>query len=161
MTEIEQQYFDSPAAFIDAMSLVVAASHRELRMFSETYPAALYENESVIEALKQFCLIDSDVQILCLAPRGVLTLRSHPALLGLAHRMSSKIWLRESPDATKECNGQFVVGDRRVVLHQPAIESAHAYYNPDYGVRAQQLIGGFDRIWAYATQSPEFRAVSI
>lgn len=161
MTKIENTIIENAAGFLDCGIELTGGSSRIIRVFSEHYDPSVFEREEIISALKTFCLGHEKAELKLLAPLNTISIKKHTTLLDLAHRFSSKLKIRESADAIKELSGQFMVGDRHLVLHQPNADSQHGYFNPDYPARASQLLEAFDRVWQYAGENPEFRSVSI
>ncbi len=147
--------------FLDAAILTLGHGHRTIRIFSEAYDKLIFENNEFIRALKKLCSENDRVEVRILTSSNILSLKSHPKLLELAQRMPSKIIIKEAVDVEKECKGQFIVGGRRAVLHQPNIDSTHAYTDSDYPVRAAQLGELFDRLWQQAEPCSGFRALSL
>lgn len=146
-----------------AVSLaVIAASRRDLCVFSRDLDPALLAQPAVLEALRRYATsgVDPRVRVLLLDPQAPAQL-GHP-WLALAQRLPSILEFRaceEEPD--RQYPSAFLVGDRGALYFRPLGGRLEGEASPAAPARARQLLEAFDRMWQRGRPCSEFRALEI
>ena len=161
MNDTANTLIAEPDAFALALEDAVSQSRRVVRLYGEQLEPVFFNAPGFVETLRRFCSEHPQASVKILSPSDVSAADIQPALFELTRRLSSRIEIRVAADAEKELQGQFLVGDRSVVLHRPDVNAQHAYFNADYASRAVPLLERFDHVWGYAVPHPDCKSVML
>lgn len=147
---------------IHATTAVIAASRRELCVFSRDLDYNLFSTAAVMEALRAYATsgIGPGVRVLLLDPT-IAPQMSHPWLT-LAQRMPSVFAFRVceiEPDV--QYPSAFITGDRGGLYFRPLGSRLEGEASDASPARARQLRETFDRMWERARSVTEYRAIEI
>ena len=155
------QVTDRDGAVAETLKLI-AATRRELCIYTRDLDPALFDQESVLEALKQLSISGrgNSIRIIVQEPR-VPAQRGH-RLIALSQRMSSVFALRTpTQDEDLQYPSAFVVNDVRGFYFRvlgSRFEGEAVNYAP--GQQAQHL-DFFNRVWERSEPSEELRQLSL
>jgi len=155
------QVTDRDGAVAETLKLI-AATRRELCIYTRDLDAALFDHEPVLDALKQLSISGRgcSIRIIVQEPR-VPAQRGH-RLIALAQRMSSVFALRTpTQDEDLQYPSAFVVNDVRGFYFRTLgsrFEGECVNYAP--GQHAQYL-DFFNRVWERSEPSEELRQLSL
>jgi predicted GNAT family N-acyltransferase len=152
---------DRDGAVAETLQLI-AAARRELCIYTRDLDAPLFDNDSVLEALKQFSISGrgNSIRIIVQEPR-IPSQRGH-RLIALSQRMSSVFSLRTpTQDEDLQYPSAFVINDVRGFYFRvlgSRFEGESVNYSP--GKHAQYL-EFFNRVWERSEPSEELRQLSL
>ncbi len=147
---------------LDELILAQATlARRELAILSPDLDTQLFNDSSLISALRQLARSDRQarIRVLVMDVRAVVG-RRH-GMLDLARRMPSKLemrCLREHPDWDGDT---LVIRDRDSTLGMPGSSRDPGFYRPGDRARCETALGRFEELWKAGTVHAEFRALSL
>lgn len=161
-TSVEAARIDTLESALSATQLLISQARRQLYIYSRDLEYALYGQNELVEALKQFALgnRNSGVQILLQDPANVRN-QQHP-LIDLAQRLPSYFIIR-SPEQAEDLQylSAFVANDDDGYLFRLLGDRYEGHWSPNAPARNRQLREEFERVWQRARPCTEFRALGL
>jgi predicted GNAT family N-acyltransferase len=154
--------FEKAADMHAACLSVIESAKRGLWLYTRDLEHALYAQNEVVEALKQFSIRSrgGQVQIIVHEPNAA-NRRPHP-LLNLAQRLPSGFAFRVPTEPEDlQYPSAFIVSDQGAYLFRLLDGRSDGDWSPALPARAQQLIDLFGRVWERSRPCTEFRALGI
>lgn len=141
---------------------VVAATRRELCLYSRHLDPGLFDAPDVLEALRRLATRRQRVDIRILLQDAGTPQRAHAPLIGLGQRLSSVFAFREIIDpADHGYASAFIANDSGGYYFRTLGNRFDGEAALDFGGRARQLADGFMPVWERARVVTEFRALDI
>jgi predicted GNAT family N-acyltransferase len=154
--------FDSASDMHAACLAVIASAKREIYVYSRDLEHALYAQNTVTEALKQFAIRSrgGEVRILVHEPSAAQR-QPHP-LIHLAQRLPSSFLFR-TPTEHEDLQypSAYLATDQGAYLFRLLDGRSDGDWSPALPARAKQLMDHFGRVWERSRQCTEFRALGI
>jgi predicted GNAT family N-acyltransferase len=149
-------------AAVAIASAVVAASRRELWIYSRSLDPGLLDTAEVVDALRDLATRRQRVEIRILLQDAGAPQRTRAPLIGLAQRLSSSFGFREVSDpADRGYPSAYVVNDSGGYYFRPLGHRFDGEAEIDGGGRARQLADAFQPIWERSRPCNEYRALEI
>lgn len=161
-SSVEALRLDSLESALDATRQLISNSRRQLCIYSRDLEYALYGQNEIVEALKQFALSnrDGDVQIIVQDPASLQS-QTHP-VIALAQKLPSYFLIR-APLETQDLQylSAFVVNDSDGYLFRLQGDRYEGHWSPNLPARKRQLREEFERVWQRSRPCTEFRALGL
>lgn len=153
---------DTREAAVAITTAVVAATRRELCLYSRQLDPGLFDAPEVLEALRRLATRRQRVDIRILLQDAGTPQRAHAPLIGLGQRLSSVFAFREISDpADHGYASAFIANDSGGYYFRTLGNRFDGEAALDFGGRARQLADGFMPVWERARIVTEFRALDI
>jgi predicted GNAT family N-acyltransferase len=149
------------ASCVEGIVSVLDHPLREVRIYSPLLDHALFEHDSILDALSQFARSGPPATINILIHTSNLVISRGHRLLNLARRLSSKIEIRLVTAELQEDTRCFVLADQRAFFLMPDDHEYLGHSNAYDPVQSTQLAERFDYLWQRSDHDPELRALSI
>jgi predicted GNAT family N-acyltransferase len=154
--------FDSADAVHEASVAVIASAKREIYIYSRDLEHALYAQNTITVALKQFAIRSrgGEVRILVHEPSAAQR-QPHP-LIHLAQRLPSSFLFR-APTEPEDLQypSAYLATDQGAYLFRLLDGRSDGDWSPALPARAKQLIDHFQRVWERSRPCTEFRALGL
>jgi hypothetical protein len=142
--------FETPAELRAAFDALLAASHRQLRLYDRDLHLYELDHAPRHAALRAFCVAGGGRSIeLLLDDLGHLA-RDHPRLVQLVRDFGHVLSIRQADPAAPRPDQAFVVGDRHGVLLRADKATIHGTCHADDAARAAPLLQEFEAMWQRA-----------
>ncbi|HEX4479901.1 MAG TPA: GNAT family N-acetyltransferase [Rudaea sp.] len=155
------QVTDCDGAVVETLKLI-AATRRELCIYTRDLDAALFDNEPVLDALKQLSISGRGVSIRVIVQEPRVPAQRGHRLIALSQRMPSVFALRTpTQDEDLHYPSAFVVNDVRGFYFRTLgsrFDGEAVNYAP--GQHAQYL-DFFNRVWERSEPSEELRQLAL
>ena len=149
-------------AAVAITTAIVAATRRELCIYSRALDPGLWDAPGVLEALRRLATRRQRVDIRILLQDAAAPQRAHSPLIGLGQRLSSVFAFREVVDpADRGYASAFIANDSGGYYFRTLGIRFDGEAALDSGGRARQLADGFIPVWERARIVTEFRALDI
>lgn len=149
-------------AAVAITTAIVAATRRELCIYSRALDPGLLDVPEVLEALRRLATRRQRVDIRILLQDAGTPQRAHSPLIGLGQRLSSVFAFREIADpADRSYASAFIANDSGGYYFRTLGIRFDGEAALDSGGRARQLADGFIPVWERARIVTEFRALDI
>lgn len=159
---IEAKRLETVESAIDATLQLIMRSRRQLYIYSHDLEYALYGQNQIVEALKQFILRNrnGEVHIIIQDPANLRN-QVHP-VLELAQKLTSHFLIR-APVETEDLKylSAFVVNDCDGYLFRLFGNRYEGHWSPNLPARNRQLREEFERVWQRSRPCTEFRALGL
>ena len=153
---------DTGEAAIAVTTAIVAATRRELCIYSRTLDPGLFDSPEVLEALRRLGTRRQRVEVRILLQDAGAAQRTHAPLIALAQRLSSAFGFREVIDpADRGYASAFIANDSGGYYFRTLGNRFDGEAALDFGGRARQLADAFMPVWERARVATEFRALEI
>ena len=151
------------ASATSALTDLLAATRRQLFLYSPLVPTALFARPEVADALRRLIVEQPRVQVRMLLPPVRDWRADCPTLAGLIDRLGAlelRIPPRDDTDSQAEQHYGFVVADQRnlLVLTDPR---RCIGYRGSGGIRARELLNLFNALWERSQPDRELRKLGI
>jgi hypothetical protein len=139
--------FDTPAELRAAFDALLAATHRQLRLYD--HDLGLYELEDAPRhaALRAFCVAGGGRTLELLLDDIGRVARDHPRLMQLVRDFGHVLAIRQADANAPRPDQAFVLGDRGGVLLRADKSVVHGTCHPDDPARAAPLQQEFESMW--------------
>ena len=145
-----------------SMRRQIAATRRELCIYSRALDPGLLDAPEVLEALRRLATRRQRVDIRILMQDAGTPQRAHSPLIGLGQRLSSVFAFREVVDpADRGYAPAFIANDGGGYYFRTLGNRFDGEGAVDAGGRARQLVDDFMPVWERARIAIEFRALGI
>lgn len=149
-------------AAVAITTAIVAATRRELCIYSRALDPGLLDAPEVLEALRRLATRRQRVDIRILLQDAGTPQRAHSPLIGLGQRLSSVFAFREIADpADRSYASAFIANDNGGYYFRTLGNRFDGEGAVDAGGKARQLADGFMPVWERARIATEFRALGI
>lgn len=149
-------------AAVAITTAIVAATRRELCIYSRALDPGLWDAPGVLEALRRLATRRQRVDIRILLQDAAAPQRAHSPLIGLGQRLSSVFAFREVVDpADRGYASAFIANDSGGYYFRTLGIRFDGEAALDSGGRARQLADSFIPVWERARIVTEFRALDI
>lgn len=153
---------DTRDAAIAITTAIVAATRRELCIYTRTLDPGLFDTPDVLDAVRRLATRRQHVDIRLLLQDAGAAERAHAPLIGLGQRLSSVFAFREVTDpADKGYAAAFIANDCGGYYFRTLGNRFDGEAALDAGGRARQLADGFQPVWERARIITEFRPLEI
>jgi predicted GNAT family N-acyltransferase len=141
---------------------LLAAAKREVAIYTRDLDAALYDNDAVLDALKQLAIRGRGVAIRILVQEPRTPAQDGHRLIGLAQRLSSVFALRTPvQEEDRQYPSAFLLNDARGYYFRTLgsrYEGEAVNYAPG---KHAQLLEFFNQVWERSEPSEELRQLSL
>nr|WP_010130363.1 hypothetical protein [Microbulbifer agarilyticus] len=141
----------------DALTALIGASRRRLRIFSQHLARQVYGDLAVVDAISEFARSSRYAQVEILITDSEPLLRQPHRLLPLLKRLQSRITLRKIQSSSEPTNWEFAIGDQRLSLSISDSIKWNGQYRGDDPVRNAKLDDAFEQHWLAARPDPALR----
>ena len=149
-------------AAVAISTAIIAATRRELCIYSRALDPGLLDAPEVLEALRRLATRRQRVDIRILIQDAGTPQRAHSPLIGLGQRLSSVFAFREVVDpADRGYAPAFIANDGGGYYFRTLGNRFDGEGAVDAGGRARQLVDDFMPVWERARIAIEFRALGI
>jgi predicted GNAT family N-acyltransferase len=149
-------------AAVAITTAIVAATRRELCIYSRALDPGLLDTPEVLEALRRLATRRQRIDIRILMQDAGTPQRAHSPLIGLGQRLSSVFAFREVSDpADRGYAPAFIANDCGGYYFRTLGNRFDGEGTLDSGGRTRQLADGFMPVWERARIVAEFRALEI
>lgn len=153
---------DTREAAVAITTAIIAATRRELFIYSRHLDPGLFDAPEVLEALRRVATRRQRIDIRILLQNAGTPERAHAPLIGLGQRLSSVFAFREITDpADRGDASAFIANDSGGYYFRTLGNRFDGEAALDFGGRARQLADGFMPVWERARIVTEFRALDI
>lgn len=142
------------------LTLMTAARH-ELCVYTRDLEPALYEQASILDAIRRVALSGRGASLRILVQDATRAVRDGHRLLDLAQRLSSLIQIRRPVEEDLQFPGAMVLNDAGGFLYRSFGDRPEAEGDLYYPPRRNELKRYFDQVWERAEQPPELRRLSL
>jgi hypothetical protein len=153
---------DTREAAVAITTAVVAATRRELCIYSRHLDPGLFDAPEVLEALRRLATRRQRTDIRILLQDAGTPQRAQAPLIGLGQRLSSVFAFREIADPADHVYASaFIANDSGGYYFRTLGNRFDGEAALDFGGRARQLADGFTPVWERARIVTEYRALDI
>lgn len=152
---------DSLTSAREVTLAVLERARHELMLYTRDLEAPLYDVEDIIEQFRRVALSGRRARVRILLQDTARATRDGHRLVGLAHRLSSVIHIRQPVDDDLQYPSAFLLNDRGSYLFRSAgdrFEGEGDLYHPP---RQGELQRYFDAVWERAVEPVALRRLSI
>lgn len=142
--------FDTPSGCCAAFDLLLAGTHRVLRLYDHDLGLWQLEQPPRHAALRTFCLAGGGHRIEFLLDDIHRVAREHPRLMQLVRDFGHVLEIRQTDAESPRPDQAFVLADRHGVLLRADKAATHGTLHPDDAGRAAALYQTFENLWQRA-----------
>ena len=142
--------FETPAELRAAFDALLAATHRQLRLYDHDLHRYALDDAARHSALRAFCVAGGGRSIELLLYDIDRAAREHPRLMQLVRDFGHVLVVRQADPGMPRPEQAFVVGDRHGVLLRADKSAVHGIYHADDPARATPLLQEFEGMWQRA-----------
>jgi predicted GNAT family N-acyltransferase len=153
---------DTREAAVAIACAVIAATRRELSIYSRALDPGLFDVPEVLEALRRLGTRRHRVDVRVLLHDAATPQRAHAPLIALAQRLPSVFGFREVNDpADRSYASAFVVNDGSGYYFRTLGNRFDGEGAVDAGGRARQLVDSFQPVWERSRIVTEYRVLGV
>ncbi len=136
-------------------------ARQSLNIYTPDLDPVIFDQQPFIDALRRLAIGHqrARIRVLVRDPRRVV--KEGHRLLGLAHRLSSRISLRVPGPDHQDYGSAFVVVDDAHVLFDTTPDRYTARMTRADRPRARELMTFFDEVWEHAHRHPDLRELRL
>ncbi len=142
--------FDTPSTCRAAFDVLLAGTHRQLRLYDHDLELWELDETPRHAALRAFCVAGGGRRIECLLDDIHRVAREHPRLMQLVRDFGHVIEIRQADADAPRPDQAFALGDSRGVLLRADKSATHGTLHPDDPGRAAALQQTFENMWQRA-----------
>jgi hypothetical protein len=140
--------------------LIESASHN-LAILSCRLNPALFNDQSIIESLRQRVLDRRRLSVRILIREPRLAVSNAPRFLALARQLSSNFQLRAPAQDTGKQIASLIIADRSSMIHRSSPERWIGLFVTGEPVRIKDSLQAFDHAWDESVPSVELREIRV
>ena len=145
--------FETPVEFRAAFDALLAATHRQLRLYDHDLSLLDIDDASRLAALRALCVAGGGRRIEILLDDIGRVARDHPRLMLLLRDFGHVLEIRQAdPDAPRP-DQAFVLADRHGILMRADKAAVRGALHEDDPARATALDHSFEEMWQRAPAS--------
>ena len=150
-----------PEEFAKAATMLASRSEKTIRIFSTDLLTNIYSNSDFVSAVSQTIRANRRAETRIIVTADALMASRTHGLVELSRQLPSLCKIRLMSEPTDKFKEDFLIGDLREVLYRKAQHENLGWHDPENRAAARERIAHFDRLWNRASESPEFRRLTI
>jgi hypothetical protein len=135
------------SAYTQATLKLITSAHLQLRVFSQELDRRVWNDPGIVELLRSFALrsVRAELRILVNRPQ-VAAQRGH-RLVELAHRLPSRIQIRELLEERRGLATEYAIADEYALLYKRRHDDLEAQWHAHAPLDAREQRRRFDLLW--------------